>query len=82
MILTEMVSFTGFMLDYINYIKFQGYSMSFQEPEIEFSRSACKKISMPYIMFQCFLCCKNDLDIFSHVLRVSARIHRHSNFCI
>ena len=38
------------------FIKFQEYSRSFQEPEIEFSRSVCKEISMPYTMFQCFLC--------------------------
>ena len=37
-------------------IKFQEYSRSFQEPEIEFSRSLYKNISMPYIVFQCFLC--------------------------
>ena len=38
-------------------IKFQEHSSSFREPEIEFSRSVCKKISMPYIVFQCFLRC-------------------------
>ena len=39
------------------YVKFQEYARSFQEPEIEFSRSnICKEISMPYIVFQCFLC--------------------------
>ena len=43
-------------LCWILYIKFQEYSRSFQEQEIEFSRNFCKKISMPYIVLQCFLC--------------------------
>ena len=41
------------MLDFA--YKIPGVFKQFQEPEIEFSRSVCKKISMPYIVFQCFL---------------------------
>ena len=43
---------------WILYLKFQEYSRSFQEQEIEFSRNRNlgKKISMPYIVLQCFLC--------------------------
>ena len=40
-------------------VKFQGHSRSFQEPGIEFSRSLYKKISMPYIVLQCFPCWKS-----------------------